>query len=166
MDEPSEIATQSPVAEAIVRVFAARKRNATATELDAIVGLPEVERMGTPQSVKRDAILFFRALEKAGYGQFVVGRRGKHTRFTWSRSLLDFASEALRGLADLPADQPGQRPETVRRAEPAVQITHSIAVRPGLGVTFDLPEDLSAAEAERLANLIKNIPFTSYRREP
>jgi hypothetical protein len=156
----SEIATKSPTAEAIVKTLASRKNNATATELDAIVNSPEVEKTGARPNVKRDAIVFFRDLEKIGYGQFVVGRRGRSTRFIWSRPLRDLATQAVAFLSASDADQPTP-PEMLRpqREGPPSQIAHSFAVRPALSVTFELPEDLTAAEAERLANLIRNIPF-------
>lgn len=146
-------------AEAIVRSFSARKRNSAATELDSIVDLPDVARTGSRLEVRRNVIAFLRALEEMDIGQLVIGRRGKSTRFVWKRPLVDFAADALR-LLEGPDHVPSPEisPETFLTSPP-VSIKHSFALRRDVTVTFELPEDFTPAEAERLTALIKAIPF-------
>ncbi len=159
--ELRQILITNPTAEAIVRSLAARKRNSAATELDSIADLPDVARTGSRLEVRRNAIAFLRGLEEMDVGQLVVGRRGKSTRFVWKRPLVDFAVDALR-LLDGPDHTPSREVETppeTLRTDPPVSIKHSFALRRDVTVTFELPEDFTPSEAERLTALIKAIPF-------
>jgi hypothetical protein len=156
-----QLLTTNLTADAIVRTFAARKRNSAATELDSIVDLPDVARTGSRLEVRRNAIAFFRGLEEMDIGQLVIGRRGKSTRFVWTRPLVDFAAESLLlldGADHAPSREFEPAPETGRTGPP-VSIKHSFALRRDISVTFELPEDFTPAEAERLTALIKAIPF-------
>jgi hypothetical protein len=159
--ELRQLLTTNPTAEAIVRSFAARKRNSAATELDSMVDLPDVARSGSRLEVRRNVIAFLRGLEEMDVGQLVIGRRGKSTRFVWKRPLVDFAADALR-LLEGPDHVPSREiemPAETLRTGPPMSIKHSFALRRDVTVTFELPEDFTPSEADRLTALIKAIPF-------
>jgi len=159
--ELKHLLTTNPTAEAIVRSFASRKRNSAATDLDSIADLPDVARTGSRLEVRRNVIAFLRGLEEMEVGQLVIGRRGRSTRFVWKRPLVDFATDALRVLegSDHPASRDIETPAETLRTGPAVPIKHSFALRRDVTVTFELPEDFTPSEADRLTALIKAIPF-------
>lgn len=86
-------------------------------------------------------------------GQFIVGRKGALSRIRWHYSLQSIAAVAKGNLRQLsPIAQhiaPGPR-----------LMEHSFRLRPDQSVVFRLPEDFSAAEADRLAKFIQALPFT------
>jgi transcriptional regulator with XRE-family HTH domain len=45
-------------------------------------------------------------------------------------------------------------------------IRHTFHLRLGMPVTFDLPSDLTKAEAERLARFIRSLPFQREAKDP
>jgi transcriptional regulator with XRE-family HTH domain len=45
-------------------------------------------------------------------------------------------------------------------------IRHTFHLRLGMPVTFDLPGDLTKAEAERLARFIRSLPFQADAKDP
>src|SRR5690349_10711461 len=47
-----------------------------------------------------------------------------------------------------------------------MSIRHSFHLRLGMAVTFDLPGDLTKAEAERLARFIRSLPFQVEAKDP
>lgn len=89
-----------------------------------------------------------RAGEMAGYGTFIVGRRGYPTRFRWTgppRSLPSAAAEPEEQVAE------ADIPEDYR--------THTLELRPDEHVTLHLPSDLTWREAERLAHFVRALPL-------
>ena len=51
-------------------------------------------------------------------------------------------------------------PAKVRTERPKGMLEHQLWVRPGYRIELTLPADLSAAEAERLANWARSLPFS------
>jgi len=45
-------------------------------------------------------------------------------------------------------------------------IRHSFHLRSNVSVFFDLPEDLTRSEADRLAGFIRSLPFQEKVRDP
>ena len=45
-------------------------------------------------------------------------------------------------------------------------VHHTYHLRPGVLVSFDLPEDLTRSEADRLAGFIRSLPFQEKVRDP
>jgi len=96
-------------------------------------------------NVERDAVVqFIKELGKAGYGEFIIGRRGYKTRFEWSLDSLELAN--LYG-------------ENAIESKESHTIEHSFVLREDFRVTLKLPSDLSTTEASRLASFISSIPF-------
>lgn len=90
-------------------------------------------------------IAALKRLEEAGVGRFIVGRRGRPSRFRWNEE-----PQAAAGHV-------GRRDE--RSPAPVCLVRHRFVLRPNLTVEFDLPEDLNRAEARRLAQFIETLPF-------
>lgn len=65
---------------------ARRERDATSTSIDRISN-----RLGISRG---EAVALARALEQAGCGQFVVGRRGQPSRFEWAFSCISLGQSA------------------------------------------------------------------------
>ena len=65
---------------------AQRERDATATSIDRLSN-----RLGISRG---EAVALARALEQAGCGQFVVGRRGQPSRFEWAFSCISLGQAA------------------------------------------------------------------------
>lgn len=81
-----------------------------------------------------------RRLEEQGLGKFIVGRRGQPSRFKHRRD-----------------GQPKtQAPPLI---DPGRMVEHLYQLRPDLRIGVELPADLTAAEAGRLADFVKTLPF-------
>lgn len=76
----------SASAQAIFDWTASRERDATATSIDRISN-----RLGISRG---EAVALARALEQAGCGEFVVGRRGQPSRFQWGFSCISLGQAA------------------------------------------------------------------------
>ena len=98
-----------------------------------------------------------RELEEIGCGEVVLGRRQHKTRIVWEYSLRSMGNAAKGATKNLASSTEEQEDEAI-----SVQgmIDHSFAVRPGYTVSFSLPTDVTAKEAERLATFIRSIPFS------
>lgn len=73
-------------AQALFDWTAQRERDATATSIDRISNKLGISR--------GEAVALARALEQAGCGQFVVGRRGQPSRFEWAFSCISLGQSA------------------------------------------------------------------------
>lgn len=96
-------------------------------------------------SERAEVVEAFQELERVGVGKFVVGRRGKLSRFEWNPGEPPSAAEV-------------QNAAPSRKGE-ARMLEHSFHVRPGVVATVSLPEDITRAEIERLSLLLSAIPF-------
>jgi hypothetical protein len=89
---------------------------------------------------------FYSTLEREeAVGQFVVGRRGKKSRFKWSVPMLAYLRQLLEKAS------PGQGSLTNL-------LRYPYALRAGFVVDLTLPADLTSREAERLCKFIQSIP--------
>ena len=140
------------------------------------------------QVTRRSAINLLRALDRAGVGEFKVGRKGHPSRFEWDEDPQAVAErfEQLDGSdghddehesdeADVANAKPksngrahGQLfDDALLQAEPARRgtprdvelIEHNYVLRPRLRVSVQLPANLTAREAEVLGEWIRNISF-------
>ena len=110
-------------------------------------GEPTVEQLMEELGVERTAVVEgFQELERVGAGKFVVGRRGKHSRFQWKVGLDTDMTPTTRAQVRAGDDSPAM-------------LEHTFHVRPGVVATFKLPDDISRSEAERLSQLLLAIPF-------
>lgn len=86
--------------------------------------------------------------------EFIVGRKSFPSRLRWLYTLPSIAKTAS-GAVSSPtaiANSVFSQPNIIK---------HSFRLRPEDVVTFDLPEDLTLAEAERLSKFILTLPFNS-----
>jgi len=127
----------------------------------------KVARMATRVWASRRAVIqVFRKLEGAGCGEFVVGRGGWESRFVWTVGMVEVGKYAKGEEAPIQHVEPtaGLEPEAEEPDEGApgtsVQLfNHGFQLRPDLRVSLQLPRDLTAGEASRLAEFVKTLPF-------
>jgi hypothetical protein len=98
---------------------------------------------------------FYQRLEQLGCGKFIVGRWNKHSRFSWSVSIVS-VGKAAAGEQEVVHNIPETGAES---AEEVDSLDHSFHLRPGTSVSIELPIDLTTQEAERLAAFIKTLPM-------
>jgi hypothetical protein len=133
---------------------AGRQNNATETKMRRIHWL--LTSQGKQISYA-DTIAAFRVLQDLEAGQLVLGRRGSHSRFVWSVEMVSLGKAAagnpneIQPIPEENLDQEG--------AEDTDTVSHSYNLRLHSPVTFELPEDLTKGEAERLATFIRTLPI-------
>lgn len=170
----AESKSQSPLA---ARILAQREPGRAELSLERLEAeLGDASRYEIVASLKE--------LEKAGSGQFVVGRKGQRSRFVWAREKAPTAPRAeknaargsrrspihaARSAADAAPALPGKpSPKGSTRAAlvPAASRTlrHSFHLRPGLLVSIELPEDVTATEVARFCSFLQAIPFAGDTR--
>ncbi len=147
------IYTQNALARAFLDHAAQRERDRAETPVDRIQTILRDE--GADPS-RADVVEVFQRLEALGCGKFIIGRRGKLSRFAWSASITDGGRAAV-GEQHTVAEMPET---TVTATEEATEmLTHSYHLRPDTAVSIALPMDLTPHEAERLAVFIKSLPM-------
>lgn len=132
--------------------FASRERNWSTSAVDRLLTVLNREGAGVS---RKDVIDVLRRLEEIGCGSFKVGRHGHPSRFEWKVGMVAVGRVAVgeaEEVEDLPLDAVEDEGEWQ-------VLEHSFALRPDLKVTIDLPADLTASEATRLAEFIKSLPF-------
>jgi hypothetical protein len=156
MEKLKYLYANDSVAKAVLDYLAARQNNATETKVDRLANC--LWQAGH-QFSRRDVVVFLKELGQAGCGSFVIGRRGQPSRFEWTVQMISVA-KAAKGeqlsveLLDITNEKPLE--------EEDVQIgmlRHPYRLRPDMTVTLDLPDNLTAKEALRLAEFIKTLPF-------
>jgi hypothetical protein len=143
---------KSPTARLIFDHLASRQRNRQETTVDRIHALIVSDR----HDVDRDEVIdFFRELENLHCGDFLVGRRGHPSRFEWSVEMTTAARAAAGEVDHIPALEPrtGPGPDATNALE------HTFRLRPDFEVAMLLPSDLTPAEAQRLSDFIRTLPF-------
>lgn len=87
------IVALSDTAKEFLESLAERQKNRKETTVDQV--------MSKHRARRRDVIDMFRAMEEAGLGRFVVGRREQRSRFVWSTGMIDVGQAALGHRADI-----------------------------------------------------------------
>jgi hypothetical protein len=141
-------------AQAMLDEFAKRERNRTETKVDNLLYLSVDNRPIT----RGEVIQVFKELEGIGCGSFIAGRHGHPSRFQWTLGLPSVGRAAagedlpLDTISDEEREQEEQVPEGERK-------TYAFPLRPNLDLKLEIPLDLTAAEAARLTDFIKSLPF-------
>jgi len=157
IDELRRLYRQKQSYKAIFDLFALRSYNKSETHVDKLVNYIAAMDSEARNSVVR----FFKALEQAGCGRFIEGRRGKRSRFSWEVSLVDIGriargdqekAESLKedNFNDLIDESPQNHSENF--------IEHTYYLRTDNKITLRLPIDLTSAEITRLSDFIKTLP--------
>lgn len=144
--------------------FAERHKNSRETKVDRIL------EIWVGRITRKVAIKFFRLLENAGCGKFIAGRLGRQSRFSWAVGLSS-VGKAASGHTEfvedmIPEDDAEESVEAPSFAlkEPSLR-QHKYHLRPDLEVTIGLPTDLTVLEANRLAEMVKTLPFSGRASE-
>ncbi len=144
MDPLSRLVNDSELAESFMRRLSDQQRPRREVAVDAV--------QDTHKATRSEVVKLFRQLEELDLGEFMVGRRGRQSRFVWAETL-DIARIAAQALAD------GCEPDGSAKAVPESMIPHRYVLRPGAELQFRLPADLTQREADRLGDFIKTLPF-------
>jgi hypothetical protein len=93
-----------------------------------------------------ELVALFKEYAGKNMGTFYSGRRGHPTRLVWRRKPRDLGAAAPEGA--------------ISAAQTGRMLEHPLPIRPGLSVRLTLPEDLTAAEANRVATFVQSLPLT------
>ena len=153
VDGLREMYRQNAVARAFLDHAAQRERDRAETTVDRIHAVLKGE--GTDPS-RGELVSVFQQLETFRCGKFIIGRRGKPSRFAWSASISDVGRAAVGEQQTV-----SEIPETAVEAmeESAELLTHAYHLCSDMAVSFDLPADLTTFEADRLAAFVKSLPM-------
>lgn len=139
-------------ARAFLEHCASRQRNQSETNVDRAL---QILRYDGNEVTRQQVISAFRELQECGCGQFVTGRRGWPSRLVWSTAMISVGRTAS-----------GEQDEIEQFEEDAEKdvndhnwLTHSFHLRPEITLEFELPSDLTAGDAQRLARFIEALPF-------
>lgn len=151
-----ELYRDSAAAQRILDELAGRHKNPNngATSVDSLAG----------QGIdRRTAIDLLRAFAENGCGEFRVGRRRKPSRLVWLHSAIEVARDACGGGAG-PQGHGATSPPVAQAIRPNVatntaihMIEQRVRIRPGVEAVLQIPEDLTQAEAEKLAGIVTNL---------
>jgi hypothetical protein len=131
------------------------RQNVTETALDHMGRL--LQETGLERDQVREVM---KKLEGVGAGEYRIGRRGKPTRFLWTVASREFAESLTSGNTTRPSVVPTSGFPHVDPSMPASPtFSHVFQLRADLRVKIELPQDLTPAEAERLATFVKSLPF-------
>lgn len=134
---------------AIFDFLGERKKDSSITKTDRLMSV--LAQKGTALD-RKDAIDFFRTIENAGCGEYIEGRRGHPSRFSWEVSLRSVAQVARGTTEAVEAII-----EDDSNGEEALMMEHSFRLRAGLAVALSLPDDLTIAEGERLSDFVRTL---------
>jgi hypothetical protein len=113
-----------------------------------------------------DVVELFKRFHGKGLGEFIVGRRGRLSRFKWtfpidqvSNAVLDDSSLARAPLLTAQKNISSNNSSSSNETKNEGGLVHTYNLRPNLAVSIYLPRDLSEQEAKRLADFICTLPF-------
>ncbi|UFN51584.1 hypothetical protein LPC08_25305 (plasmid) [Roseomonas sp. OT10] len=105
------------------------------------------------------AVGLLQDLANAGFGRFVVGRRGAKTRIVWDYSIRDVGAAASGSTKEIhKVDEDEVVEDEAAEGDDGALVEHVFNLRPGLRISIELPADLTSREAERLAKFIEALP--------
>ncbi|WP_127475145.1 hypothetical protein [Sulfurivermis fontis] len=149
---------KSEVAKAFLDHMASRQRAQSETKVDRILRVLNDEGF---EFSRGDIVDLFQKLEEIECGQFVVGRHGWPSRFVWNASSLTVSRMASGEGPELTEIEENEEAEELPEEEEEL-LTHTFNLRPDLTITIDLPQDLTAKEAERLSLFVKSLPMEEF----
>jgi hypothetical protein len=158
-------------ARALFNHLANRRNNASVTNVDRLLAII-IGNERTPVT-RQELIHVLQQLEQLGCGRFIPGRHSKPSRFEWTVEITSVGKAAKGEAVAIPqsesieVDEGDADPSDINQIIPdnvysrgsSARIAHSYRLRPEFSVSFELPADLSAKEATRLADFIRTLPF-------
>ncbi|WP_019624936.1 hypothetical protein [Thioalkalivibrio thiocyanoxidans] len=135
--------------QAIFDYLAGRTQNRSVMKVDRVVQQLQGE------ATRKDVIDLSKKLEEMNLGAFIVGRRGKPSRFEWASELTQVGRVAAGEEAEL-------RPYSADEEDsedPEDMVTHEYMLRPDLPIEIRLPADLTEREAQRLGEYVRTLSF-------
>jgi hypothetical protein len=145
-----ELYQESESARAVLNDFAERRRRQHVTKLDQLLN----RVAGVTRS---EAIRVFRTLEEIGCGEFIEGRKGHPSRFSWADDLTD-VGRAARGEVPSVATLDEDEEDDNRNGKNAFEREHPFELRDNYIARVRVPADLNEREAERLAMFVRSLP--------
>jgi hypothetical protein len=153
-------------AKALFDHLARRERNRNELPVDRLA--LNIATEGSTAS-RSDVVRVLKALEQAGCGKYVAGRKGHQSRFQWHVDMVAVGRYASGQAAVINEINPAAADEAEildTRDAPtdstngSDELTHRFQLRPDLLVSIGLPINLTAVEAARLADFIRTLPFS------
>ncbi len=144
------------VPKAVFDSFARRQKNSAKTTVDRLQSSLRQEGYDIPRS---ELVAFFRQLEEANCGQFVIGRKGHPSRFEWITSLISVGQAASGEVTKVDTIAESGSVEEAEEDIDGQMLDHRYLLRPGLELKFTLPQDLTQGEASRIADFVRTLPF-------
>lgn len=153
----------SDLARRFLESLANRSHNRRVTLADSVVKKFRANR--------RDVIELFKAMQDAGLGEFIVGRRQMPSRFKWLSRMTDVGRAAIgeadeigvleaADLEDLGEDEDEDSLGIDLDEDFLDCYDHTFMLRAGYEpITISLPKDLTAQEAERIATFVRALPM-------
>jgi hypothetical protein len=136
--------------------FAQRQNNSSHTTIDRL----QAALKGSGHDVsRRDLIDLFKSLEGVGCGEFVIGRRGKPSRFEWSVGLTDVGRAAAGEQVKVEAITQASQTVLSEAGDSADMVEHRYRLRADLELTLLLPLNLTASEATRIGDYVRTLPL-------
>lgn len=124
---------QDEIARRFFDQCASRERDASATSIDRMTYLLGISR--------EEAVGLAQKLESTGCGEFIVGRRGYKSRFTWSYSCISVGQAAAGETAQLePTENPEPEGEDQLGREVNVPAMTIQDAKRALSVSLGVPE--------------------------
>jgi hypothetical protein len=149
VDELRKLYKSNAAARSLLDYFAARERNARRSPVERLCAVTGISRA--------DVIDLFRKLEEMSLGRFLVGRRGQPSRFEWDFAMISVGQAATGETANIEQDEIEDVTEEAIAGSDGIK--HHFRLRPDFPVELELPANLTSAEANRLADFIKTLPF-------
>lgn len=144
-----ELYNENEAAKAILNDFAERLRKQSITKLDQLLNRVPVARS--------DAIKVFRSLQSIGCGEFIEGRKGHPSRFSWTDDLTA-VGRAARGEVPSVAPLEEEEEDSGSDKKSVFEREHPLELRDNYIARVRVPADLTEREAERLATFIRSLP--------
>jgi len=178
LERLQEIYQRNSVARAFFRLPAVRASHRTETPIKWALSLLQQHLTAS----RSDVVRLFKALDKAGAGEFKVGRKGGVSRFVWNYPPAEliraaFPSLGSAGTTEVASVSPSadagrgtrnygvgalRQPEPsseTRQTDQTLLVPHTFQLRPDLVVLLELPIDLTQTEAQRLCSFMASLPF-------
>ena len=154
-DALTAIATTNPCAHDLFQLWSQRLRNQKETRVGR--SLEQLIDVGSNHT-RTDVVAVFQTLENYGCGKFVIGRRGRKSRFVWDEPMIHVSHVAL-DIADEVTSTTAEEIAMEDIDDEPDWLVHSFNLRDDLEIEIELPADLTSREAERLASLMEALAF-------